>query len=253
MKISVITVVLNAKDTIAQTIESVLSQSHKNIEQVVIDGGSTDGTLEVIGKYKDKIAKFISQTDRGIYDAMNKGILLSSGEVVGFLNANDMFYDNDVVQKMSLALGDNTCDCVYGNLVYVSNKDLERITRRWQSREFQEGLFQRSWTPAHPTFYCRKVFYERFGLYRTDFKIAADVELMYRFLQKNHLRSRFINAPLVRMRDSGVSNRGIKCTIIITREMRKAIIDNGGKFNLVEYLFFKFLKISEFFKIHGRK
>jgi len=252
-KVSVITVVFNAKNTIAQTIESVLSQTYKNIEHIVIDGGSTDGTLSIIQKYRDKIAKFISKPDQGIYDAMNKGILLASGKVVGFLNADDMFYDKNVIQRVALSFDNNDIDCIYGNLVYVSCKNIDRITRCWESKEFCDGLFQKSWTPAHPTFYCKKNIYERFGLYRTDFKIAADVELMYRFLQKNHVRSKYINADFVRMRDSGVSNHGIKSTVVITREMKRAIIENGGQFNLIKYLFFKFLKISEFSRAYGKR
>ncbi|OQB13637.1 MAG: Glycosyl transferase family 2 [Candidatus Omnitrophica bacterium ADurb.Bin205] len=184
---------------------------------------------------------------------MNKGILAASGDIVGFLNADDVFYDKNVIQKVASVFTNAEVDCVYGNLVYVSRKNSERITRVWRSRDFSDGLFERSWTPAHPTFYCKKVLYERFGFYRTDFKIAADVELMYRFLQKYHIRSKYINADFVRMRDSGMSNRGIKSIFVITREMKKAIIENGGQFNLIKYLFFKFLKISEFFKFHGEK
>ena len=252
MKISVVTVAFNAQATLPQTIESVLGQTYKDIEHIIVDGGSADGTLDIAERYKNKIAKFISQPDQGIYDAMNKGISLSTGEIVGFLNADDMFYDENVIQRIASSFTDNTLDCIYGNLVYVSCKNINHISRYWESREFCDGLFQKSWTPAHPTFYCRKIIYERFGFYRTDFKIAADVELMYRFLQKNHIRSKYINADFVRMRDSGVSNRGIKSTVVITREMKRAITENGGKFNLVKYLFFKFLKIGDFLKIYGK-
>jgi glycosyltransferase involved in cell wall biosynthesis len=253
MLISIVTVSLNAKETIEDTIKSVLGQSYKNIEYIIIDGGSIDGTSEIINRYKDGISKFISERDKGIYDGMNKGILAASGDVIGFLNADDMYYDNVVVQRIASAFEKNNIDCVYGDLVYVNRRDLNRITRVWKSREFAEGLFEKSWTPAHPTFYCKKAIYEQFGLYRTDFKISADTELMYRFLQKYRIRSKYINAGFVRMRDSGVSNRGIKSTFVITREMKIAIIENGGKFNLIKYLFFKFLKVSEFFKIYGKR
>ncbi len=253
MLVSVITVALNTRFTIEEAIKSVLGQTYKNLEYIIIDGGSIDGTAEIIKSYGKKITKFISEPDRGIYDAMNKGILAASGDIVGFLNADDVFYDKNVIQKVASVFTNAEVDCVYGNLVYVSRKNSERITRVWRSRDFSDGLFERSWTPAHPTFYCKKVLYERFGFYRTDFKIAADVELMYRFLQKYHIRSKYINADFVRMRDSGMSNRGIKSIFVITREMKKAIIENGGQFNLIKYLFFKFLKISEFFKFHGEK
>lgn len=253
MTISIITVALNVRSTVEDTITSVLGQTYKNIEYVIIDGGSTDGTLDIINKYKSKIHKFISKPDKGVYDGMNKGILAASGDIVGFLNADDVFYDKNVIQKVASVFTNAEVDCVYGNLVYVSRKNSERITRIWRSRDFSDGLFERSWTPAHPTFYCKKVLYERFGFYRTDFKIAADVELMYRFLQKNHIKSKYVAADFVRMRDSGVSSRGIQSTVVITREMKKAINENGGQFNFIKYLFFKFLKISEFFKFHGEK
>jgi glycosyltransferase involved in cell wall biosynthesis len=253
MLVSVITVVLNSRLTIEDTIKSVLGQTYKNIEFIIVDGGSTDETTEIIKSYGNKIAKFISEPDKGIYDAMNKGILAASGDIVGFLNADDVFYDNAAIQRIVSMFAGDSIDCVYGNLVYVCRKDVTRITRLWKSREFRQGLFEKSWTPAHPTFYCKKALYQRLGLYRTDFKIAADVELMYRFLQKNHARSKYINSDFVRMRDSGVSNRGIESTVIITREMRKAIIENGGKFNLIKYLFFKFLKIGDFLNVYGKK
>jgi Glycosyltransferases involved in cell wall biogenesis len=253
MLVSIITSVLNAETTIEDAIKSVLGQSYKEIEYIVVDGGSQDGTLDKIKKYSGKIAKFISEKDDGIYDGMNKGILAASGDIIGFLNADDIFYDDTVVQRIVSVFTSDAIECVYGNLVYIDYQDSTRIMRRWRSRVFYDGLFEKSWTPAHPTFYCKKDLYERFGLYRTDFKIAADVELMYRFLQKNHVRSKYIDANFVRMRSSGVSNRGIKSTFVITREMKRAIIENGGEFNLIRYLFFKFLKITEFFKVHEKR
>jgi len=253
MLVSIITVALNARSTIEDTIKSVLGQIYKNVEYIIIDGGSTDGTVDIINKYRDRVSRVISEPDKGIYDGMNKGILTASGDIIGFLNADDMFYDNTVIQGIVSAFTDNTIDCVYGNLVYVRRQDPACITRVWRSQAFCDGLFEKSWTPAHPTFYCKKALYERFGLYRTDFKIAADVELMYRFLQKNHIRSKYVNTNFVRMRDSGVSNRGIKSTVVIIREMKRAIIENGGQLNLIKYLFFKFLKLSEFFKIYGKR
>ena len=253
MKVSIIIVCLNSKEFITSALESALAQSYKNIEYIIIDGASTDGTIDIVNKYKDKISKIISEPDKGIYDGMNKGILAASGDIVGFLNADDMFYDNTVIQGIVSAFTSDKIDCVYGNLVYVSRKDPARITRIWRSRVFYDGLFKKSWTPAHPTFYCKKALYERFGFYKTDFKIAADVELMYRFLQKNHIRSKYVNADFVRMRDSGVSNRGVKSTVVITREVKRAIIENGGQFNLIKYLFFKFLKINDFFKAYERR
>jgi len=253
MVVSIVTSVFNASSTIEDTIKSVLSQTYKNIEYIIIDGGSTDGTTEIIKSYGNKINKFFSEPDKGIYDAMNKGIKASSGDLIGFLNADDTFYDDSVIQQIVLAFSNGAIDCVYGNLVCVSREDPSRITRLWRSRAFSEGLFEKSWTPAHPTFYCKKICYEKFGLYRIDFKIAADTELMYRFLQKNHIRSKYINADFIRMRNSGVSSRGLKSTFIITQEMRRAIIENGGHFSLIKYLYYKFLKIGEFLRAYEKR
>jgi glycosyltransferase involved in cell wall biosynthesis len=246
MLVSIITATLNSRSTIEDTIRSVLGQIYKNIEYIVVDGGSTDGAMDIVNKYRNRISKIISEPDRGIFDGMNKGALAASGDIIGFLNADDTFYDNTVIQRIVSEFNDGTIDCVYGDLVYVSRLDPERVTRVWRSRAFCDGLFEKSWTPAHPTFYCKKALYERLGLFRTDFKLAADAELMYRFLQKGRARSKYINANLVRMKDSGASNSGINSTIVITREMKKAISENGGRFNLIKYLFFKMLKIKEF-------
>ncbi len=245
MKISVVTVVLNNRAYLENCLQSIFAQTHSPLESIVVDGGSTDGTLDIIRRYEKKISRWISEKDNGIYEAMNKGIRMAHGEIVGFLNADDMYYDDDVLSAIAQAFGPGI-DCVYGNLVFVSRSDIGQVTRRWISDDFRPGLFEKSWTPAHPTFYCRKSAYDAHGLYRTDFQIASDVELMYRFLHKHGLGSRFVNRNFVKMRDSGISNRGLKSTWIITREMSQAIRDNGGKFRWGRYLFHKLLKIRQF-------
>lgn len=251
MKISVVTVSFNSEKTIKDTLESVLQQSYENIEYIVVDGLSTDNTISIIKEYEasfkktKKEFKWISEKDDGIYDAINKGIKLATGNVVGILNSDDYFSYDSVIVDIKEVFEQGKYDCLYGNLKYI-DPDTNEITRNWRSKKFQDGLFEKSWTPAHPTFYCKKDIYDKFGLYRTDFKIAADVELMYRFLQMNHLSNFFLDRYLVTMRQGGVSSSGIKSTIIITKEMIKAFKDNGGKLNLVKYLFFKALKVKEF-------
>ena len=244
MKISIITVVLNNHDYFEDCLKSIFGQTYSQLESIVVDGGSTDGSLEIIRRYEKNIARWISEKDSGIYDAMNKGLRLATGDVVGFLNSDDIFYDQHVISQITEAFTPDT-DCVYGNLLYVSRANISHVTRRWISNDFLPGLFEKSWTPAHPTFYCRKKMYELYGLYRLDFQIAADVELMYRFLQKYAIRSKFINRYIVKMRDAGVSNRNLKSTWIITREMKRAIRENSGHFNLAKYLFFKLLKAKQ--------
>ncbi len=247
MKISIITVVYNNEKFIKNAIESVLNQTYPDIEYIVIDGKSTDRTLEIINQYQDKIDKIISEKDNGMYDAINKGIKLVNGEIIGILNADDEFYQPDIISQVAKAFSENKIDALYGDLIYVKRDNPQKITRKWVSRDFKHGLFAKSWTPAHPTFFARKNCFDEYGNYRTDFKIAADVELMYRFLEKHKIKSFYLPKIMVRMRDSGMSNNGLKSTLIITKEMRRAFLENSGKFNLSKYLFFKLLKIKEKF------
>lgn len=254
MKISIVTVSYNSEKTIKDTIESVLNQTYSNIEYILIDGQSKDNTIDIIKDSERNFLgkgtefKWISEKDNGIYDAINKGIKIATGDVVGILNSDDYYYDNNVVNDIIEAFKNNTIDCIYGNLVYI-DPDSEKVTRRWTSKDFVKGLFQKSWTPAHPTFYCKREIYNQYGLYRTDFKIAADVELMYRYLEKNSVVSKYVNRYIVTMRQGGVSSSGLKSTITITKEMKQAFKDNGGKFNLVKYMFYKALKIREFMMV----
>jgi len=224
-------------------------QTYDNVELVVVDGNSTDGTVAIIERYASmfqgsgKTMHWISERDFGIYDAMNKGILLASGDFIGILNSDDYFFDRDVLADVVRNLSGQAVDCLYGNLVYVNSE--KNVTRRWISQDFTDGLFEKSWTPGHATFYCKKEVYEKYGLYKIEYKIAADVELMYRFLVKHRIKSTYLRRYLVVMRQGGVSSRGLRSTIIITREVQKALTDNGGRFNLVTYLFHKALKVGQ--------
>lgn len=253
LNVSIITVCFNSSNTIRNTIESVLTQTYKNIQYIIVDGCSNDGTVDIVKNYEEKFINsgikylWLSEKDNGIYDAINKGIKMASGDIVGILNSDDYFYDNNVLQDIVRALNKNLVDCIYGNLIYVDHRNNNRISRKWISKEFENGLFEKSWTPAHPTFYCRRSMYEQYGLYRIDFKIAADVELMYRFLVKHSIRSFYLDRVMVVMRKGGVSNRGIYSTLTITKEMKIAINENGGQFNIIKYLWYKALKIRELF------
>ncbi len=252
MKISVVTVSYNSEKTIRDTLESVFSQTHDETEYIIIDGKSTDKTIEIIKEHELKFEnintefRWISEEDNGIYDAINKGIKMATGDVIGILNSDDYYSDDSVLEDIEEVFIKENCDCLYGNLKYIE-PITEKVIRNWKSRSFENGLFEKSWTPAHPTFYCKKSIYEKYGLYRIDFKIAADVELMYRFLQKNHISNYYLDRYLVTMRQGGVSSSGLKSTITITKEMIKAFKDNGNHLNLAKYLFYKGLKIKEFF------
>ena len=245
MRVSVITAVYNGAAYVADCIDSVKRQNYSNIEHVIIDGGSNDGTLEIIND-KNEETVVLSEPDRGVYDGMNKGIRLATGDIVGMLNADDMYYDENVVSEIVNCFQKNPqIDCMFGNLEYVDRDDIDKVTRRWFSRPFEDGLFARSWTPAHPTFYCRRELYEKYGAYRLDFEIAADVELMYRFLQCHKVESLYLPRIMVRMRKAGISNMGVGSTIKITKEVRKAFKENADSFNLIIYLFHKALKTRQ--------
>jgi len=251
LKISVVTVSYNSEKTIRDTLESVYNQTLAKVEYLVIDGNSTDRTVEIIKEYESKFKsknidfKWISEKDNGIYDAINKGIKLATGDVVGILNSDDYYTDNTVLADIAETFVKKECECLYANLKYI-DPSTNKVTRDWKSKPFKKGLFEKSWTPAHPTFYCKKSIYNKHGLYRTDFKIAADVELMYRLLERNNISSHYLNRYLVTMRQGGVSNSGLGATITITKEMIKAFKDNGKHLNIVKYLFYKGLKFKEF-------
>lgn len=248
MRISIVTVVYNGEASIESAINSVLSQDYKDIEYIVVDGASKDNTMKVVNQYKNQISTVISKPDKGIYDAMNRGVLAATGDVIGFLNADDCFADSSCISSIVKVFKDDI-DAVYGDLVYVNNKG--NITRKWKSRNFKKGLFSKSWTPAHPTFYCRKATYDKLGLYKIDYKIAADVELMFRFIEINEIKTAYLEKILVRMQEGGVSNASLSSTVVISKELYRAFKENGRRLNLLKYLFFKAIKLTQF--IHGRR
>lgn len=209
MKISIITVVYNNAATIEDTILSVATQSHLNIEHIVVDGGSTDGTLSIIERHRDKLSIVVSEPDNGIYDAMNKGLQLASGEVIGLLNADDIYAGNDVLGQVAQAFSDISVDACYANLVYVDRNDLKRVVRYWQSCDFRDGLFEKGWMPAHPTFFVRRDIYERFGGFDLEFRLQADFELTMRLLAIHHIKSIYIPRIFVQMRTGGVGSRPV--------------------------------------------
>ena len=241
-KISIVTICFNSENSISKTFHSVKSQSFNNYEYVLIDGGSIDGTL-AIAKKQERISKIVSEPDKGIYDALNKGIKNSTGEIIGFLNSDDMFYDENSLKHIADAFDKDT-DCVFGDLIYT-DKD-ENITRVWKGSAFKKGAFKKGWMPAHPTFYCRRSVYEKLGLYDDSFKIAGDFELMLRFLEKHNIRSKYIPRTLVNMKVGGASNNGLKSKLDILKEEFRAFDQNDININKLSYIFNKAKKIKEF-------
>jgi glycosyltransferase len=209
VRLTIITVTLNSRYSIEDTINSVLSQSFENIEHIFIDGGSGDGTLEILESYKDKVATVVSGPDNGIYDAMNKGILLATGDVIGILNADDVYATKDTLALVANAFLDPRIDACYGDLVYVCPKEPDQIKRDWKAGSYEERKLYFGWMPPHPTFFVRRTCYTKFGLYRTDLGSSADYELMLRYLLCHKIRLAYIPEVLVRMHTGGTSNASI--------------------------------------------
>lgn len=210
MKISIITVSYNAEETIEESIKSVLSQAYDDIEYIIIDGGSTDDTVKIVEKYRKSLQYFVSEPDKGIYDAMNKGIMVSSGDVIGILNSDDIYENSNVLDLvMSQFLKDSMLDILYGNLVYVSYFDVNNIIRKWISRDYYGNFFESADVPPHPTLFLKSKIYKEVGLFNLDFKLAADYEIMLRIFKKNQFRIKFVDKVLVRMRLGGATNKNL--------------------------------------------
>jgi len=211
MKVSIITVCFNSADTIEDTIRSVLSQNYNDIEYIVVDGKSTDGTLDILTRYQSQISKCISEPDNGIYEAMNKGIKLSTGDIIATLNADDVYADETIVGRMVEFMQSNGLDAGYGDIVYIDQNNTDHITRFWKPCEYKRGAFYYGWVIPHPAFFCRKQVFERFGYFNDKLQIAADFELMLRFIEKHRIKVGYLPEVIVKMRTAGKANvlRGI--------------------------------------------
>ncbi len=250
MKFSIITAVYNNRRHIGDCIDSVLSQTYPDIEHIIIDGGSTDGTLDIISSLTheaSRLIRVVSEPDNGIYDALNKGIKLATGDVIGFLHADDIYAESSVIGKVAAAMGRSRAESCYGDLLYVDREDTGRVIRYWRSRPFENGLFKKGWMPPHPTFFVRKEIYDRHGFFNTDFRIASDYELMLRFLEKEKISTWYIPDVLIKMRIGGASNRSLKNIIIKTAEDYRAWKANNLQKKFYTIPFKNLSKIPQFF------
>ena len=220
LKISIITVCFNSEATIEETIKSVINQDYQNIEYIVIDGKSTDTTLSIIEKYKRNITKIISEKDEGLYFAINKGIKIASGDVIGILHSDDFYATKNIISDVINLFSKTETDSVYGDLQYVAKN--EKIIRYWKAGKYDESLFLKGWMPPHPSFFVRKKMYLNFGLYNTNFKSAADYELMLRLLYKHKILTQYLPEVLVKMRVGGQSNASLMNRIKANKEDRLA-------------------------------
>jgi glycosyltransferase len=227
LRISVITAVYNRVDTIADALDSVRAQTWPHVEHVVIDGASKDGTTQLLEARKDTLDVFISERDKGIYDALNKGIANATGDVVGFLHADDLFASNDILAKVAKLFEDPSVGAVYGDLVYVKKEDVSKVVRYWKSGAFSKAKLARGWMPPHPTLYLRRSIYQELGGFDTQFRIAADYDSMLRYLGKGGVRPAYLPEVMVRMRLGGESNRSLANVIKKSKEDYLALKKNG--------------------------
>jgi glycosyltransferase involved in cell wall biosynthesis len=225
MKISIITVTFNSASTLRDAIESVINQTYTNIEYIIIDGKSIDGTIDIVKSYGSKVSKFISEPDKGLYDAMNKGIKLATGEIIGILNSDDLYFDEYVIENVAKIFEAYPIDCLWGDLVYFKDNP-NKFIRIWKSGEYKPGIFKTGWMPPHPTFFVKKEIYEKYGYFKLEFSIAADYELMLRFLEKYRIKGYYLPKFLVKMRAGGKANKP-KNIIIANLECIKAWKMNG--------------------------
>lgn len=245
MKISIITPTYNSEKTISRTIDSIIAQNYSNLEYIIIDGASNDRTLEIIKDYQAKInIKLISESDGGLYDAMNKGIALATGEIVGILNSDDLFKSDNVLSLVAESFADNKVDAVYGDITYFADNE-KVIKRYWPSGVYREGNLNNGWTIPHPALYLRKSVYDRFGLFNTDFKIAGDYEFILRLLKKHKINLKYVPQVFVNMYEGGVSGRNLEQRKKGWAELKKAWTVNGFKVPCLFVLRRVLFKISQ--------
>ncbi len=249
MKISIVTIAYNSGSTIKDTIESVLKQTYTDIEYIIVDGLSIDQTLPIIAEYHPKFngrMHWVSEKDDGIYDAMNKGINLATGEIVGILNSDDFFTSDRVIEKIVAAFKVNTVDGIYGDICFVKPENLNKVIRYYSSAWFNPSLFRFGFMPSHPSFYVQRKMYEKYGLYRTDFSIASDYELLIRYIKINKLQTLYLNTCMVTMRTGGASTHNFKSNWILNKEIVRGCRENGIYTNMLILSLRYLIKMFEF-------
>lgn len=241
--VSIITVCFNSESTIKSTIDSVLNQTHIDIEYIVIDGQSLDDTVKIVKSYGDKITNFVSEPDEGIYDAMNKGVKLATGDVVGILNSDDFYIDEKVIAKVAQVFKDKKVDSMFADLVFVKSDNLKKTVRYYDGSKFNPSMFAYGLTPPHPTFFVKREMYEKYGLFRTDLRIASDYDILVRFLYRYKISYHYLNEVIVKMRVGGASTSLFNILLTNSREVIKACRDNGVDTNWFKILSRFFEKI----------
>jgi len=254
MKISIITVCYNSEKYIRSAIESVLSQTYQNVEYIIIDGNSEDTTVDILKSYESLFGgrmKWISEKDKGIYDAMNKGIRLATGDIVGVLNSDDIYADSNSISKIVETFRSYNVDACFADVRFVRPENLDKTVRYYSSEKFNPTKFRYGFMPAHPTFFVKKIYFDRLGYYKTDYRIAADYELLIRFLYTHKLTYVYIPMPLIKMRTGGVSTRSVKSNYILNKEIVRGCRENNIYTNMLILAFKYFQKIFELINIRN--
>jgi glycosyltransferase involved in cell wall biosynthesis len=236
IKISIITVCFNSAATIEDTLRSVAEQTHPDVEHIIIDGGSSDRTMGVVDRYRAGLSQVVSEPDAGIYDAMNKGLALATGEIIGFLNADDHYAHPKVIAQVALAMEQEKLGALFGDVAFYRPDEPQRVLRRYRSDRFRPGRIPWGWMPAHPALFLRRDVFEKVGPFKTDYRIAGDFELVARVFHEGGIRYRHLPEVLVRMRTGGISTGGWRNTILLNREVLRACRENGISTNLLKVL-----------------
>jgi glycosyltransferase involved in cell wall biosynthesis len=248
MKVTIITATYNSSGTIKDTLESVANQTYKDIEHIIIDGLSSDETLEIIKEYPH-VARVFSEKDKGIYDAMNKGISLATGDIIGILNSDDIFASDDILENIESIFGKNdSIDAVYGNISYFRTEEPDKIVRYWKSKPYYETFFDDGNVPPHPSLFVRKKVYDEIGTYYPKFKICSDYEFMLKMFKIYNYKSYFIDTTFVRMRMGGTSTQGLKSYLITTKELKEAWNKNNLQYPFKLYFIRPLKKILQLIK-----
>ena len=247
LKVSIVTVVYNAVDTVADALQAVANQSYSNVEHIVIDGASTDGTQTIIEQFPH-ITQYISESDQGIYDAMNKGLELATGDVIGLLNADDLYQHKHVIRDAVAVLEKQAVDACYADLVYVDSQDTDQVVRYWTSQEHQKGLCFSGWMPAHPTLFLRNTVYQQAGLFNTRLRYQSDLEFCARIFEQLGISSAYVPEIWVRMRMGGVTNGSWKTMWLGNWESYRALQEMGLTTGPLRYFMGKFIpRITQYF------
>ena len=246
MKISIITVCFNSSKTIEKTFQSIKNQSYQNLEYIVVDGGSSDDTLKIIKNYSSCISNYISESDKGLYDAMNKGISMATGDIIGILNSDDIFVDNYVLEKVAKFHTKNSIDASVGNITQFNKND--KVIRKYSAKNWSPNKLKIGFMPAHPAIFFKRDLFENYGKYRLDFASGADYELIIRFFLRNKITWKYSDITTTAMLIGGISSSGYKSYKLISREIKKALDLNNIKFSYFKVLLRVIWKLNGFLK-----